>query len=142
MRRRNRDRRNHQRAFPQLNTEIDAFRQKWQAKYGKDFDVEDDRAVFNFVTVQGDASDQNRATVTFPARGGMPQVTVPVVREKDAWRVDVPDTVTAQQLADDLVSGLKPINAGNPPLPDDAMEAYRSSAQGTMAALMGEKRTK
>ena len=129
-------------AFPQLNAEIDAFRQKWQSKYGKDFDIEDDRAVFNFVTVQGDANDQNRATVTFPARAGMPQVTVPVVREKGGWRIDVPDTVTAQQLADDLISGLKPINAGTQPLPDDVIEAYRSSAQGTMAAVMGEGRTR
>src|SRR5688572_17270156 len=127
-------------AFPQLNAEIDTFRQTWQSKYGKEFDIEDDRAVFNFVTVQGDPDDPNRATVTFPARAGMPQVTVPVVREKGGWRIDVPDTLTAQQLADDLMSGLKPINGGTQPLPDDVMEAYRSSAQGTMAALMGEKR--
>ena len=127
-------------AFPQLNAEVDAFRQKWQSKYGKEFDIEDDRAVFNFVTVQGDPTDQNRATVTFPARAGMPQVTVPVVREKNEWRVDVPDTLTAQKLADDLISGLKPINGGTQPLPDDVTEAYRSSAHGTMAALMGEKR--
>jgi hypothetical protein len=127
-------------AFPQLNAEIDAFRQKWQSKYGRDFDIEDDRAVFNFVTVQGDPNDPNRATVTFAARAGMPQVTVPLVRETGGWRVDVPDTLTAQQLADALISGLKPINAGHTPLPDDVMEAYRSSAQGTMAALLGEKR--
>jgi hypothetical protein len=128
--------------FPQLNAEIDAFRKAWQSKYSKDFDIEDDRALFNFVTVSGDASDANRATVTFPARAGMPELTVPVVREKNAWRIDVPDTVTAQKLADDLISGLKPISAGQPPLPDDVMEAYRSSAQGTMAAVMGQSRSR
>ena len=128
--------------FPQLNAEIDSFRSAWRSKYGKDFKIEDDRAVFNFVTVKGDANDANRATVTFPARAGMPQVLVPVVREKNAWRIDVPDTLTAQKLADDLVSGMKPINAGQQPLPDDVMEAYRSSAQGTMAAVMGQSRSR
>jgi hypothetical protein len=126
--------------FAQLNGEIEAFRRAWQSKYGKDFDITDDRAVFNFVAVKGDPDDSNRATVTFPARGGMPEITVPVVREKNAWRIDVPDTLTAQKLADDLISGLRPINAGTQPLPDDVMEAYRSSAQGTMAALLGAKR--
>ena len=100
----------------------------------------DDLAQAPAFTVQGDPSDTNRATVTFPARGGMPQVTVPVLREGKAWRIDAPDTLTAQQLAGDLISGLKAINAGTQPLPDDVMEAYRSSAQGTMAALMGERR--
>ena len=56
--------------------------------------------------MQGDPGDTNRATVTFPARGGMPQVTVPVLREGKAWRIDAPDTLTdAQQLADDLIAG-------------------------------------
>ena len=128
--------------FAPLNAEIDAFRKAWQSRYGKNFKIEDDRAMFNFVTVKGDPNDSNRAKVTFPARGGMPEITVPVVREKNAWRIDVPDTLTAQKLADDLISGLKPINADTQPLPDDVMEAYRSCAQGTMAAVMGQSRSR
>lgn len=128
--------------FPQLNAEIDTFRSAWQSKYGKDFTIDDDRATFNFVTVSGDPGDANRATVTFPARAGMPEVTLPLVRERNAWRIDVPDTLTAQQLADALISGLKPINGGQTPLPDDVTEAYRSSAQGTMAAVMGQSRSR
>jgi hypothetical protein len=126
--------------FPQLNVEADAFRQKWQTKYNKSFDIDDEAAVFNFVTLKGDASSKDRATVVLPARGGMSELSVPVVREGAGWRIDVPDTVTAQQIADNLASGLRAINAGNPPLPDDVNEAYRSSAQGTMAALLGERR--
>ena len=127
--------------FSQLNQETTTFRQKWQSKYGKAFDIDDASAVFNFVQIKGDQQDNRRATVTFPARAGMPAVNVPMVREDRGWRIDVPDTLTAQQIADDLTSGIRPINAGDPPLPDDVNEAYHSSAQGTMAALMGERRS-
>jgi hypothetical protein len=127
--------------FPQLDGAINQFHEKWKARYGRDFDIEDEAAVFNFVTIEGDASNADRATVLFPARSGMSEIRVPIVREGASWRIDVRDTLAAQQIADNLTSGLKPINDGAQPLPDDITEAYRSSAQGTMAALMGERRT-
>jgi hypothetical protein len=80
---------------------------------------------------------RNIATVSVAASHGLPALNVPMVHEfPDSWKIDVPDTYSAEALHDNLVKQLKAIDNDKAQWPADANEAYRSVTHRILAAVL------
>jgi len=87
-------------------------------------------------SANGTAQGMNMATAIIPQGQGLPQVNVNLVRESgDRWCIDLPDSVDAQQLQDNLVRHLTMINQDKSSWPADANDAYLLVSHHVMAAL-------
>ena len=147
-----------------LDARIDQFRKDWQAKYNQEFDIKDEEAAFpeqSFAIAQGEigknaatgttgadrpdsaAADANTndpgrniATVQVAAGQGGAALTVPMVHEApDRWKVNVPDTLTADKLKQNLLAHLNA--AGNPAQwPADVNQAYAQVSRHVLMAVL------
>jgi len=78
------------------------------------------------------------AIVSMPANHGLPGVTASLLYEHvTGWHFDIPSTITAQMLYDNLVSNLTYIDSHREILPTDVNEGYRTVSQAVTAALYG-----
>ena len=165
-----------------LDGRIDQFRKDWKAKYGQDFDINNEEAAFpqqSFMIAQGEiprgaagaevdvnrrpdgtvkvdvdnrsgvdnpaspAADTNRndpgrnvAQVRVAASQGMPDLQVPMIHEApDRWKIDVPDTLTADKLRQNVLDHLTA--ADNPAQwPADVNQAYAQVARHVLMAVL------
>jgi len=91
-----------------------------------------------------DAADTNRndpgrdrATLRVAASGDMPELTVPLIHEApDAWKIDVPDTLTADKLRQNVLAHLTAANEMKDQWPADANQAKAAIAHHVLMALM------
>jgi len=113
----------------ELDGRIDQFRKDWKAKYNQDFDIKNEEQVYpnsQFMISQGGAAPtgvdratpgalttgrtgpgHDSASVRIQGLTGMPELTVPLVHEApDRWRIDVPDTLTADKLRANVLAHL------------------------------------
>lgn len=120
------------------NNKADTFRNDWKAKYGADFDI-DNKHLENWVKVQkaGEDKDKTYANVTIPAGHGLPEVKVPVVKDNQMWKIDLPDDVSGQQLHDRLMKAVDAVGGMKANWPADGVEGNRAVIHHVMAALMG-----
>jgi hypothetical protein len=80
---------------------------------------------------------RNIATVSVAASHGLPALNVPMIHEfPDSWKIDVPDTYSAEALHDNLVKQLKAIDTDKAQWPADANEAYRSVTHRILSAVL------
>ena len=101
-------------------------------------------AANNAQTVANDQSatiNNNLATVYFPQNGNTPALTVHLDNEGTllrAWRVELPQQYSAQQLHDNLLQRLTALKDGAANWPADKADAYRAVSQNVFAALLGQ----
>ena len=145
-----------------LDGRIDQFQKDWKAKYGKDFNFKNEEAALPegmFSVTQGEiartdgqtgtdspaspAADTNRndagrniATIQVAASGGAPALMVPMIHEApDRWKIDVPDTLTAAKLKQNVLDHLT--MADNPSQwPEDVNQGYALVAHHVLMAVM------
>src|SRR5688572_4053721 len=90
----------------------------------------------------GDANrdpGRNVATVVIKESHGLPPGNVLLIHEMpDSWRIDVPDTVTAEQLRGNLENALTKLNEKQAQWPTDVNEAYRHATHCLVLAVQGQ----
>ena len=148
-----------------LNGAAARFRNAWETKFGRAFDVGDEGLVYeSFAVVQGtlgegaelaaateaprpyaanDSEDYNLepgrpvAVVSVPGRGHTSDLLVPMIEELVNWRVDVPNRVGGADLRTNLSRHLHQVAAELPALKMNEAEAQRHVTQHVLLALMG-----
>ena len=151
------------RDFPDHAALVKQFRADWKAKYGQEFDIDKEEAVFPdtmFTVTQGEIGgnaptgaevatgaregdvDTNRekgrniATVAVKESHGMPAVSVPLIHElPDNWRIDVPDTIDAAKLAANITAHLKAAHDMKDQWPANVNDAYAAVGHHVLMAL-------
>jgi len=124
-----------------LDDLADKFAENWKAKYGADkYSVMDRDKVFSadFLKLTTDASgtkDNPKATGTIPASHGMPELTLNFVGEGGQWKLDIPDSVDAKKLHDNLKATLTALQDSSK-WPADKVDATRAVAHHMLAAVM------
>jgi len=84
------------------------------------------------------SGNEQMATVIIPPKSQMSEVTLHLVNEgtvMNAWRIDIPDTISGQRLHDSLLKHLTMIDDMKAQWPSDVNEAYRHVATHVLAAL-------
>ena len=147
-----------------LDGRIDQFRKDWQAKYNQEFDIKNEEQAFPnsaFAITQGEigrtagadvkvdspdsaAADANRndagrniAAIRIQSSHGLPALTVPMVHEApDMWKIDVPNTLTAEKLKANVLAHLTAANEMKDQWPADVNEAYAAVTHHILMALM------
>lgn len=140
----------------ELDGRIEQFRQDWKAKYNQEFDIQHEEQAFSnqaFMIAPGEigqnaaaAADANRndrgrnvATVKVQASHGLPALTVPMVHEApDSWRIDVPDTLTAEKLKANVLAQLTTANEMKDQWPADVNQAHAAITHRVLMALLDQ----
>ncbi len=82
---------------------------------------------------------RNVATVQIQASHGLPALTVPLVHEApDRWRIDVPNTLTAEKLKANVLAHLTAANEQKDQWPADVNQAYALVTHHVLMALMDQ----
>jgi len=149
---------------PEHTALVKQFRADWKAKYGQDFDIKNEEAVYPngmFQITQGEISkaapsgtevatgqragdlDSNReagrnvATVVIAESHGMPGLSVPLVHEMpDAWRIDAPNTLTAEKLRSNVIAHLQAAHSMKDQWPADVNQAYAAVTHHVLEAIL------
>jgi len=80
---------------------------------------------------------RNIATVQVAASHGLPALTVPLIHEfPDRWKIDVPDSYSAEQMHDNLLKHLTMADEQKAQWPSDVNEAYRLVAHHVLMAVL------
>jgi hypothetical protein len=102
------------------------------------FDRTDDDAMKASSTNSGDylKKGRNVAIATIPASHGEPGLNLSMLHEPvDDWRVDIPDSISRDQIFNNLKDRLTYFGENVDKWPADVNEAYRGMAHCVMAAL-------
>lgn len=152
--------------FPDHSALVKQFRADWKAKYNQDFDIKDEEAVYPnamFTIAQGEVGaaapsrtevatgqrpgdldankerGRNVATVSIKESHGLHALTVPLVHEApDSWKVDVPDTLDAAKLKDNVIAHLKAAHDMKDQWPANVQDAYAAVSHHVLMALLDE----
>lgn len=82
---------------------------------------------------------RNIATVELKASHGMPALTVPLIHEApDAWKIDVPDSVDADKLRQNILAHLKAAHGMKDQWPADVNQAYAAVTHHVVMALLDQ----
>lgn len=82
---------------------------------------------------------RNIATIRIAASHGMPALTVPMIHElPDSWRIDVPNTLTADRLKANLLAHLTAANEMKDQWPSDVNDAHAMVAHHVLMAVMDQ----
>jgi len=136
---------------PDLDGRIDQFQKDWKAKYNQDFNIKNEEAAFpndTFSIAQGAAAGDSAAsdntargggTIQVAASHGMPALTIPIVHEApDRWKIDVPDTLTADKLKANVLAHLTAADEMKDQWPADVNQAYAAVTHHVLMALMDQ----
>jgi len=124
-------------SYPDLDGRIASLQQAWNDRYHHAFKMTDDPAAFTDYRISG---DQYHATAIVPAYGKMPAMPIRFVNEgkvANAWRIDIPDGVTGQQLKDRMLNQLTLFGDNSAAWPADMHDAYRLAAYRVLSAVSG-----
>jgi hypothetical protein len=79
---------------------------------------------------------RNVAIAHIKASHGLPGITASLIHENlGGWKFDVPNTLTAQKLHDNLMNNLRHVDQHKAELPGDINDAYRHVTHAVVAAL-------
>jgi hypothetical protein len=82
---------------------------------------------------------RNVASVTVPESHDLPSLTLNLIHElPDNWRIDIPDTVTADKLQQNLMEHLTHVKDNAATWPGDVNEAYRLVSHHVFMAIQDE----
>ena len=112
-----------------------------EADGSTEVDVDSKSGVDSPDTTAADANrndpGRNIATVELKASHGMPALTVPLIHEApDAWRIDVPDSVDAEKLRQNILAHLKAAHDMKDQWPADVNQAHAMVTHHVLMALM------
>jgi hypothetical protein len=114
------------------------FTKAYQAKYNDAFTIMDADEKFGpdflKITATADANAKT-AVATIPESHGLPALELTFVAEGGKWKLDIPDSVDAQKLHDNLTKALTDLQDVNK-LPADENQAARHAAHRILAAVM------
>jgi hypothetical protein len=124
----------------ELNERVERFRSQWQAKYNTGFDIGDENLVFQHARITTTAAEGKRrqAKVVLPSFRGMPELSLTLVNEGtslDAWRIDAPDSLTAETLRNALTAEIRKLAEFSSAWPEDVNEAYRLVTHQVLSPL-------
>ncbi|MCB0322102.1 MAG: hypothetical protein KDD69_00980 [Bdellovibrionales bacterium] len=120
--------------YAAFNARTSSLRDAWQQKYQQSFEDGLATAAIPFQVERGVESKQAR--ISIPAAGGAQAVQLQFIDEgvlKTTWRVDVSNSLTADQLRQRLSSAVAQIDPSA--LPSDAKTAYHVAALQLLAPL-------
>jgi hypothetical protein len=117
-------------AAAELNQSVERLRSQWQSKYNAPFNVEDENEAFanaRITTTSGEG-ERRQAKVVLPSVRGMSELNLVLVNEGtslDAWRIDAPDSLTAETLRSQLTAEARKLEEFSAAWPEDVAEARR-----------------
>lgn len=126
--------------FAEYDGLIDKFQADWKGKYNDAFDLDNSKVFENWVKVAkvGETSDYTKVNVMFPAGHGLPELTVPMVKDAMTWKIDVPDDVSGSQLQKSLQDHLTAFDNMKDQWPADKVEAQRALAHHLFMGVMNK----
>lgn len=120
-----------------LDGRIEQFRKDWDAQYKGDFDIDNPAKVFqpNVFTIS-DAAGADSTVVTVKGKNhGLPDLQVPMVREEGGWKIDVPDSLSADKLRENVLAHLTAANEAKAKWPANAPEGYAVVTHHVLMAI-------
>jgi hypothetical protein len=126
--------------FADLDGRIDALQKDFKAKYNDNFSLNDSKVFENWAKVQktGEDADKTMVNVRLPASHNLPELTIPMVKDHQAFRIDAPDQVTGDQLKQGLLNHLTEVGNMKDQWPTDKLEAQRAIVHHVMMAVMNK----
>jgi hypothetical protein len=120
-----------------LNAKVKQLRTDWKNKYNDDFKMGNESQLLSGLKLSNMTSENgvNKATATLPAENGKAAVNLHLVRESGAWKIDVPDSLTGQQLKQSVIQALDKVDQMKDRWPADQNQAYRSVAHDVLTAI-------
>jgi hypothetical protein len=124
-----------------LNSKLAQLTSDWKAKYNHDFEINNSKGdVFKnwirFSEVKKEGF--NTGTLTLPASHGMPDLTFNLESTGLSWKLDIPDSITGEQLKSNLMKQFDMLESDKANWPADMNEGYRVFAHHVLAALAGK----
>jgi hypothetical protein len=89
-------------------------------------------------TASSSAGGMQSTTVTIPASHDMPEARINLVKEGSAWKIDLPESVDAQKLSQNLQQQLSQAAMNKDKWGSDANEAARAISHSVFIALGGD----
>jgi hypothetical protein len=88
-------------------------------------------------TPDSNAADRSRnvAIVSIAASHDQPAVTVPMIHEAGGWKLDIPDSVDATKLRDNVLAALTKCDEMKDQWPADVNDAYRFVTHSVLLAI-------
>ena len=124
---------------PELEDHLNKIRDLWAKKYNGIFNLRDPQTVFNDAKVVTSAQKERKmAQLTIPAHGDLGAVTLNFANEGkviQTWKLDVPDTMTKDDLQAALLPQVKLVEQNAAKWPNDQYEAYRMVSQQILEAF-------
>ena len=80
---------------------------------------------------------RNVAILRIPGEAGMPAIDVSLIHEAGGWKIDVPNTRSAQQIHDDLLKHLTMAGEQSGQWPGDVNAAYRAMTHHVLMGIYG-----
>jgi hypothetical protein len=126
--------------FADLDGRIDALQKDFKAKYNDNFSLNDSKVFENWAKVQktGESADKTMVNVMLPASHGLPELTIPMVKDNQAFRIDVPDQVAGEQLKQNLMNHLTEVGNMKDQWPANKLDAQRAFVHHIMMAVMNK----
>ena len=129
-----------------LNARIESISKAWQQKYGSAFATSNDIELSNktLASIQTQPPSHNNgnmesARVGINGAKGASNLQVPLVCENgDDWRINVPSSLTAEKLRDNLLSSLTEIDTRSAHWPSNEADAYRLVSHHVLAAVLDQ----
>lgn len=127
-------------SFPDLDGRIDQLQKDFKAKYNDNFNLNESKVFENWAKVQktGETGDKTMVNVTLPASHGLPELTIPMIKDHEAFRVDAPDQVTGDQLKQSLQDHLTEVDTMKDQWPANKLDAQRAIVHHVMMAVMNK----
>ncbi len=123
----------------ELEQHLNKVRDLWIAKFNGIFNLRDPQAVFKDARILiATQNDRKMAQLTIPASGDLGALTLNFANEGrvlDTWKLDLPDTVTKDDLQAALLRQVKLVEQNAPKWPSDENQAYRMVAQQILEAF-------
>jgi hypothetical protein len=126
--------------FADLDGRIDSLQKDFKAKYNDNFSLNDSKVFENWAKVQktGEDADKTMANVMLPASHGLPELTIPIVKDHQAWRLDIPDQVTGEQLKQNLLNHLTEVGNMKDQWPANKLDGQRAFVHHVMMAVLNK----
>jgi hypothetical protein len=121
-----------------LDDLAEKFTQAYRSKFNDAFTIMDADEKFgpDFLKITATTGeDAKQATASLPESHGLPALELRFVAEGGKWKLDVPDSVDAQKLHDNLTKALTDLQDVNK-LPADENQAARHAAHRILVAVM------
>ncbi|MGA2232780.1 MAG: hypothetical protein ABSH22_17920 [Tepidisphaeraceae bacterium] len=123
-----------------LDDRITGIRKTWKLKYGHDFNALkfSDALGAPLIAVEKPGPNADHETIEINAAQGQKELNLPIVRDMGMWNVQIPHSLTADRIRDNLLAELTAFDDHSAHWPAHEMDAYRLAARHVLAAVLDE----